>query len=231
MSSSSGSSATPGRSDAESMIAEARKALWVMVSFLVIIWIVQIVNSIDNYGLSLEYGIQAREVSSLPEVFSAPFLHNSWGHIEGNSGPLFIFGFLAAYRGVKKFLAVTVLIALVSGLGAWFISESHSVTAGASGVVFGYFGYIIVRGLFDRHRIDIVIGLVMALCFAYQFTSLLPTAAGISWQGHLFGFIGGVLGGWIFRERGRRQPADTTPSLPDLTTPLGNPPAPKTPDA
>jgi membrane associated rhomboid family serine protease len=213
------------------VLAEARKALWVMVGFLAIIWIVQIVNSIDNYGLSREYGIEARDVGSLPEVFSAPFLHFSWGHIEGNSGPLFIFGFLAAYRGVKKFFAVTVLIALVSGLGAWFISESHSITAGASGVIFGYFGYILVRGLFDRHLIDIVIGLVMALCFAYQFTSLLPTQASVSWQGHLFGFIGGVLGGWIFRDRGHRKPAATTPSLPDLTTPLGNPPAPKATDA
>jgi len=212
-----GDSVTPGPSDAESMIAEARKALWVMVGFLAIIWVVQIFNSIDDYGLSRDYGIEAREVGSLPEIFTAPFLHYSWAHIEGNSGPLFIFGFLAAYRGVKKFLAVTVLIVLLSGLGAWFISASQSVTAGASGIVFGYFGYIIVRGLFDRHRIDIVLGLVMALCFAYQFSALLPGETGVSWQGHLFGFVGGVLGGWIFRDR-RPKPAET-PTVTDLTIP------------
>jgi membrane associated rhomboid family serine protease len=199
------------------MIAEARKALWVMVAFLAILWLVQIFNAIDNYDLSRDYGIEAREVGSLPEIFSAPFLHYSWAHIEGNSGPLFIFGFLAAYRGVKKFIAVTVLIALISGLGAWFVSPSHSVTAGASGMVFGYFGYIIVRGLFDRHRIDIVLGLVMALCFAYQFSALLPGETGVSWQGHLFGFVGGVLGGWFFRDR-RPKPAET-PALADPTPP------------
>ena len=212
----------PGRSQAEAMIAEAKKALWVMVGLLAVMWLIQIINSLDNYGISKEFGIDAREPSSLPEIFSAPFLHFSWEHLEANSGPLFVFGFLAAYRGVKKWLAVTVLIVIASGLGVWFIAPSNAVTAGASGLVFGYFGYIIVRGLFDRHPIDIVIGLVMALCFAYQFSSLLPTDEQVSWQGHMFGFVGGIVGGWLFRERHRKAvPAgDTTPSLLDPATTL-----------
>jgi len=191
----------PTGSDAEALLAEARKALWVMVGFLAVVWILQIVNWLTDYSLSFDYGIRAREVGSLPEIFSSPFLHFSWAHIEGNSGPLFIFGFLAAYRGVKKFLWVTLLIVVVGGLGAWFTESDQTVLAGASGVVFGYFGYIIVRGLFDRRPIDLVIGLVMALCFAYQFAALLPTEEGVSWKGHLFGFVAGVLGGWLFRER------------------------------
>lgn len=204
------------------MIAEARKALWIMVGFLAVIWIVQIFNAIDNYQLSGNYGIRARDVGSLPDILSAPFLHISWSHIEGNSGPLFIFGFLAAYRGVRKFLAVTILIVLVSGIGAWLTNQSHTVAVGASGVVFGYFGYILVRGIFDRHLIDIVLGLVMALCFAYQFSVLLPTA-GIDWQGHAFGFAAGLIGGWVFRDRrpraaGATQPTPDTPALATTTT-------------
>ncbi|HEX3589188.1 MAG TPA: rhomboid family intramembrane serine protease [Pseudonocardiaceae bacterium] len=189
------------------MIAEAKKAFWVMVAVLGLIWIVQIVNWADQYRLSFEYGIRTRDVASLPDIISSPFLHFSFSHIEGNSGPLFIFGFLAAYRGVRKFLWVTLLVMLTSGLGTWFTAPGGSVSAGASGVVFGYFAYIIVRGAFDRHRIDIVIGLVMALCFAYQFTVLLPTE-GVDWQGHVFGFAGGVLGGWLFRQR---RPKQVTP--------------------
>jgi membrane associated rhomboid family serine protease len=131
--------------------------------------------------------------------------------MEGNSGPLFIFGFLAAFRGVKKFLSLTVLIVLVSGIGAWLTSAPGTVTAGASGVVFGYFGYVIVRGFFDRHRLDIAVGLVMALCFAYQFTVLLPHR-GISWQGHLFGFVAGIAGGWFLRDR-RRGGGNAKPEL------------------
>jgi membrane associated rhomboid family serine protease len=183
-----------------SVVAEARKALFVMVGFLAILWIVQIVNFADGYQLTFSYGIRPRDVASLPDVLAAPFLHFSWAHIEGNSGPLFIFGFLAAYRGVMKFAGVTLLVILTSGLVAWFTESAGSVGAGASGVVFGYFGYIIVRGLFDRHAIDVLIGAVMALCFAYQFTVLLP-ARGIGWQAHVGGLAGGILAGWVFRER------------------------------
>jgi membrane associated rhomboid family serine protease len=196
-----------GTGDAESVLAEARKALFVMVAFIAIIWIVQIANWADHYQLSAEYGIRPRDAGSLPDIFSAPFLHFSWAHIEGNSGPLFIFGFLAAYRGVRKFLGVTLLVAITSGLGAWFFESTNSVGAGASGIVFGYFGYIIVRGLFDRHPIDLVIGLVMALSFAYQFTVLLPQH-GIGWQDHIGGLVGGVIAGWLFRDLRRHgQPA------------------------
>jgi membrane associated rhomboid family serine protease len=207
-----------GRPDAEATIAEAKKALWVMVAVLGVIWIVQIVNWADQYRLSFEFGIRARDVASLPDIISSPFLHFSFSHIEGNSGPLFIFGFLAAYRGVRKFLWVTLLVMLTSGLGTWFTAPGGSVSAGASGVVFGYFGYLIVRGAFDRHRIDIVIGLVMALCFAYQFAVLLPTE-GVDWQGHAFGFAGGVLGGWLFRQRRAKQMTGPAPTL-SLTAPL-----------
>jgi membrane associated rhomboid family serine protease len=195
-----------GTGDAATVLAEAQKALFVMVAFIAILWIVQIANWADHYQLSVQYGIRPRDAGSLPDLFSAPFLHFSWAHIEGNSGPLFIFGFLAAYRGVGKFLGVTLLVAITSGLGAWFFESTNSVGAGASGVVFGYFGYIIVRGLFDRHLVDLVIGLVMALSFAYQFTVLLPQH-GIGWQDHIGGLVGGVVAGWVFRERRRRKPA------------------------
>ncbi|MFC5826414.1 rhomboid family intramembrane serine protease [Nonomuraea insulae] len=190
---------------AEIMIAEARKALWVMVGFLAVIWILQVVNWASGYALGLEFGLRPWHPDSLADIATSPFLHWSWDHIEANSGPLFIFGFLSAYRGVAKFFGVTGFIVLVSGLGEWFTADPGSVGAGASGVLFGYFGYVLVRGAFDRHLIDIVVGLVMALCFAYQFAGLLPQE-GIGWQAHLFGFLAGVVGGWVFRDR-RPKPA------------------------
>jgi membrane associated rhomboid family serine protease len=211
------------------MIAEARKALFVMVGFLAILWIIQIANWADHYQLTFEYGIRPRDAASLPDILTAPFLHFSWAHIEGNSGPLFIFGFLAAYRGVKKFFGVSVLIIIVSGIGAWLISPAGSDTVGASGVIFGYLGYVLVRGIFDRHRIDIVIGLVMALCFAYQFADLLPQNNGVSWQAHVFGFAAGIVGGWFFRERRPKKakevagPAATPPLFDPTTTLLDKP--------
>jgi membrane associated rhomboid family serine protease len=202
--------------DAESLLAEARKALFVMVGFLAILWIIQLVNVADHYQLTINYGIRPRDVKSLPDIVSAPFLHVSWTHIESNSGPLFIFGFLAAYRGVVRFLGLTGLVVLASGFAAWFTGTPGTIGVGASGVVFGFLGYILVRGFFDRRGIDILLGLVMALCFAYQFTVLLPQN-GIGWQAHIGGLAAGVVGGWIFRDRSGavRGAAAVTAATPD----------------
>jgi len=206
---------TLGTGDAESVLAEARKALFVMVGFLALLWFIQLINVADSYKLSFDYGIRPRDLGSLPDILIAPFLHVSWTHIEGNSGPLFIFGFLAAYRGVGRFLGLTAVIIIVSGLAAWFTGSPQTYGVGASGLVFGYLGYILVRGFFDRHGVDIMIGLVMALCFAYQFTVLLPHA-GIGWQAHIGGLAAGVVGGWMFRDR---RPALTSAATasPELT--------------
>jgi len=199
---------TLGTDDPATVLAEARKALFIMAGLIAVIWIIQIVNWADHYQLTYHYGITPHDVGSLPYILTAPFLHFNWAHIEGNSGPLFIFGFIAAYRGIKKFLGVTVLIVLTSGLAAWLTESGGSVGAGASGLVFGYFGYIMVRGFFDRHAIDLLIGAVMALSFAYQFTVLVPQA-GIGWQAHIGGLVGGVLGAWVFRDR---RPSKTRPA-------------------
>jgi membrane associated rhomboid family serine protease len=213
---------TLGTANPATVLAEARKALFIMAGFIAVIWIVQIVNWADHYQLTLHYGIRPHDAGSLPDIITAPFLHFSWAHIEGNSGPLFIFGFIAAYRGIPRFLGVTVLIVLTSGLAAWLTESAGSVGAGASGVVFGYFGYIMVRGFFDRHAIDLLIGAVMALSFAYQFTVLVPQA-GIGWQAHIGGLAGGVLAGWVFRDRRSGKTAATgkpAPARPAAAGPL-----------
>ncbi|MGW1397455.1 rhomboid family intramembrane serine protease [Streptomyces sp. NPDC002405] len=144
------------------------------------------------------------DLGTLPDILTAPFLHWSWAHIESNSGPLFIFGFLAAYRGVARFLGLSLLVAVTSGLTVWFLERGGVETVGASGLIFGYFGYVVVRGLFDRHLIDTLIGIVMAASFAYMLTVAVPGTPGVSWLGHLGGLIGGLAGAWLFRDRRAR---------------------------
>ena len=212
---------TLGIGDAETVLTGARRALFVMTGILVVIWALQIANYADSYNLTHSYGIAPRHVSSLPDILFAPLLHFSWTHIEGNSGPLFIFGFLAAYRGLGKFAAVTAIVVLTSGLAAWFFEATNSVGAGASGVVFGYFGYIMVRGLFDRHVIDLLLGAVMALCFAYQFAVLLPHQ-GIGWQAHVGGLLGGIVSGWVLRDRRATASAGGTAGASAAIEPAGS---------
>ncbi|MGE5287784.1 MAG: rhomboid family intramembrane serine protease [Micromonosporaceae bacterium] len=199
-----------GSGSAEVILAgvrEARKALFVMVGFIVVIWALQIANWAGHYGLDTSYGIIPRNVLRLPDIFIAPFLHFSWSHIEANSGPLFVFGFLAAYRGVWRFVSVTVLIAITSGMAIWFFASTNTLTVGASGLIFGYFGYVVARGLIDRNLIDALVGAVMALSFAYLVTVAVPGTPGVSWIGHLGGLVGGVAAGWLFRSRRGKVPA------------------------
>jgi membrane associated rhomboid family serine protease len=107
----------PRRRATEIDVDEARKAFFLMVGFIALIWVLQVVNWADQYRLDASYGILPHDVARLPDIFTAPFLHASWDHIEGNSGPLFIFGLLAAYRGVVRFLGVTALVAVTTGMG------------------------------------------------------------------------------------------------------------------
>ena len=159
---------------AEIDVAEARKAFFLMVGFIALIWVLQIFNWADHYRLDYDYGILPRSIGRLPQIFSAPFLHFSWDHIEGNSGPLFVFGLLAAYRGVNKFLGVTLIVAVTSGLAVWLFQGGNELTVGASGLIFGYFGYVLSRGVFDRNLIDALAALVMALSYAYILTVAIP---------------------------------------------------------
>ncbi|MET9877952.1 rhomboid family intramembrane serine protease [Actinacidiphila glaucinigra] len=191
----------PGAVRPEEMIAEARKAFFVVFGFLAVVWLLQVANYTGHYALSRDYGVVSGDVGTLPNVLTAPFLHWSWAHIESNSGPLFVFAFLAAYRGVGRFLALSLLVAVTSGLAVWFFEQGNADTVGASGLIFGYFGYVVVRGLFDRHLIDTLIGIVMAASFAYMLTVAVPGTPGVSWLGHLGGLVGGLVGAWLFRDR------------------------------
>jgi len=194
------------RRAAEIDVDEARKAFFLMVGFIALIWILQIANWADHYHLDGSYGILPRSLGHLGDIFTAPFLHFSWDHIEGNSGPLFVFGLLAAYRGVVKFLGVTLVVAITSGLAVWLFQGGNELTVGASGLIFGYFGYVLTRGIIERNLIDALAAVVIGLSYAYILTVAIPGAHGVSWIGHLGGLIGGIASGWIFRTRRGRLP-------------------------
>jgi membrane associated rhomboid family serine protease len=190
-----------------------RNALIVMGAFLALIWLLQVVNWADHYQLDQEYGILPRSVGRLGDIFTAPFLHENWKHIEGNSLPLFVLGVAAAYRSLLRFAALTVFVAITSGLTVWFFQSGTTVTIGASGIIFGYFGYVLVRGIVDRNWIDLLVGLLAGAAYWSILAVALPGTPGISWLGHVGGLAGGVAGAWLLRTRrtavpaGSRQPA------------------------
>jgi membrane associated rhomboid family serine protease len=182
-------------------IIQARRALFLMIGFLALIWAIQVANWADSYRLDGTWGILPHHLGRLDDIFTAPFLHFSWQHIEGNSVPLFVLGFLAAYRGVGKFLLVTLIVAITSGLAVWVFQSGNELTVGASGLIFGYFGYVLARGVFARNLIDIVVGIVAGAAYWYILAVAIPGTPGVSWLGHAGGLVGGVLAGWVLRPR------------------------------
>ncbi|GGU64174.1 rhomboid family intramembrane serine protease [Streptomyces albospinus] len=191
------------------MTSRARSAVCLMLGWIALLWVLEGVDLVSGNALD-SFGIQPREPTGLLDVVPAAFIHFGFGHLAANTLPLLVLGFVAALRsGIRRFLAVVLLIILVSGVGVWLTAAPHSNTAGASGVVFGLFGFLLVRGFIERKLLDIGIGVAVGAVYGSIVWGALPTDSGISWQAHLFGLIGGVLAAFVFRERGRAVTAGT----------------------
>jgi membrane associated rhomboid family serine protease len=161
-------------------------------ALVAILWAVEIVNALDSYRLDSD-GIVPRSFSHLYGIVCAPFLHASFGHLLSNTVPFVILGAAIALAGAGRLLLVSLIVALVSGIGTWLTAPAGSVTVGASGVVFGYATYLISRGLFNRKLVEVGLGAVVLVVFGGALIYDLIPHTGISWQAHLFGGIGGVI--------------------------------------
>ena len=194
--------------------ARWQQALIVPVALIIAMVLVQIANTFDGDWLTRNAGIRPRTVDGLVGIVTAPFVHGGWGHLLSNAVPFLIFGFLVMVNGARQFIAVTVVVWLISGLGVWVVGGSGSVVVGASGIVFGWLAYLVVRGAFNRNAWQIVVGLVLLAGWGSIFWGVLPGANQISWQAHLFGALGGVLAAFLAaRGTGARRPKPK-PALP-----------------
>ncbi|OII61894.1 rhomboid family intramembrane serine protease [Streptomyces sp. CC53] len=184
-----------------------RAAAWLMAGWIALLWLLEVADVLTGHALD-PYGISPREAEELRDVVPAAFLHFGFGHVAANTVPLLVFGFLAALGGIRRFLAVAAMIIAVDGLGVWLVSPAYSNTAGASGLVFGLFGYLVVRGFVDRKALDIGVGLVIGLVWGSTILlGISPTQSDVSWQGHLFGLVAGVAAAFGFRRRPGRAAA------------------------
>ena len=182
-------------------------SLILLVVFVGAIWVVELVNIFMGHGLSA-YGILPRTQEGLKGIPLSPFLHAGIGHVLSNTIPLLALGGLTALRAKGAFLWVSLAIILIGGTGVWVIGRS-AVHVGASGLVFGYFGYLVAKGWYDRSFLSILVAVVVIVVFGWgMLFGILPVGGFISWEGHLCGLLAGGFVAWLTRTR-RNQPQST----------------------
>ena len=178
-----------------------RAFLWrvaTLAAFVALLWAVQVVNWITGYGLNPAFGLIPRQLDGLDGVVAMPLLHGSFAHLMANTPPLLVMGGLLVATTTRALLPVnTIVIGLGGGL-VWLFGGS-AIHIGASGLVFGWFGFLIARGLVDRSLITLGAALVVGVIYGSFLWGVLPGQPGVSWEAHLFGAIAGVAAAVLVR--------------------------------
>ena len=173
--------------------------------FVVLLWVLEIVDVVSGNQLD-EYGVRPRDEEGLVGVVLAPVLHHGWDHLVGNTVPVLVLGFLTLVSGLARGLAATAVIWVVAGIGVWLFAGEGSIHLGASSLIFGWIVYLVVRGFLTGHPREILVGVAVFLLYGGALLGVLPGQPGISWQGHLFGALGGLLAARLLsRPRGARR--------------------------
>ena len=176
-----------------------------IVILLGVIWAVEVVNIVLGHGLA-SWGILPRTASGLIGIPLAPFLHGGIAHAVSNTVPLAILGGLALMAGQSRFWEGTFLIVVISGALVWAFARG-AYHIGASSLVFGYFGILLGRAVFERGLLSFALAAVTVALYGGIVWGVLPSRAHISFEAHLFGLIAGVLVAWLERRFGDTRPS------------------------
>jgi membrane associated rhomboid family serine protease len=195
---------------ARSRVLPARpgQAAMIITAFTGVLYLTEAVDTLLGGSLDAD-GIRPRHLDGLEGILWAPLLHHGWQHLAANTVPVLVLGFLALAGGVGQFVAVTATIWLVGGLGTW-LTGNPGVHLGASILIFGWLVFLLTRGFFARSPAHMVLALVLFAVWGGVLWGVLPGTAGVSWQGHLFGALGGLIGAQIVSRADRSGTADRT---------------------
>ena len=184
----------------DSSLTYHKNVLWVPIVAIVAIWLIYWVEITFGYNFNT-YGILPREIKGLRGVLFSPFIHSDASHLSSNSIPLFVL--LASLFYFYRKIAHKVLIygILFSGLFCWIIARD-SYHIGASGVIYLLFSFIFFSGIIRKHYRLIAMSLVVIFLYGGMIWFIIPTEDRISWEGHLSGFLIGLLFAFLYRKKG-----------------------------
>lgn len=183
---------------------ELKTQISILAGFITTFWVVEIVDLLIYHGKLDQYGIYPRHIFGLRGILWSPFLHGNLPHLIANTGPFLILGWLVMVQETTDFFWVTAITMLVAGGGVWLFG-APAYHIGASSLIFGYLGFLLFRGLFERNIASIALSLLVGFIYGGLIWGVLPGQPGISWEGHLFGLIGGVLAARFLANRKRIQ--------------------------
>lgn len=180
----------------QNLAQHLRIHIGILGGFVVVIWLLEFADWAMGGSLD-QFGIIPRQLVGLRGIIAAPVLHGDFAHVAANTVPFVILGWFVLLRGTRTFAIVAALALFIGGLGTWLIAPSTSIHIGASGLVFGFLGYLIFRGYFERSWQSIAWSIVVLLLYGGMLLGILPIAMSVSWQMHLFGFIGGGVAAYL----------------------------------
>tara|TARA_R110002072_G_scaffold1598_6_gene13586 strand:- start:2232 stop:2816 length:585 start_codon:yes stop_codon:yes gene_type:complete len=174
-------------------------ALKAVVILVAVMWVVEFLNSLLGHRLNA-WGIHPRNTQSLPGILLWPLLHGGYGHLLMNTTPLLVMGFFVALRGVRSFVFSSLFILLIGGLGVWLFGRD-AIHVGASGLVFGYFGFLVALAWFERSLLTFAVASLVIFYYGGIIYGVLPQDEFVSWEGHLFGLIAGIMAANLFARK------------------------------
>lgn len=167
--------------------------------FIVLLWAVEIVNLVLGHSLNQWFGLEPRRISGLVGIPAMPLLHGGLGHLAANTASLLVLGIIGLAVAPRRFWFATFVIVLVSGLAVWLLARP-GVVVGASGLVFGWFGFVIALGALERSARTLIGALLVILLYGGMIWGVLPLDGPmVSWEAHLFGALAGVAAAALFR--------------------------------
>ena len=169
-----------------------------LAAFVGLLWVVQVVNWITGYGFNAAFGLIPRHVSGLDGVIAMPLLHGSFAHLLTNTPPLLVMGGLLVATATRALLAVNAAVIGLGGGLVWLFGSS-AIHIGASGLVFGWFGFLVARGFVDRSPVTLGAALLVGFLYGSILWGVLPGQTGVSWEAHLFGAIAGAAAAFLVR--------------------------------
>lgn len=174
--------------------------LWWPLALVALIWAVQVVNVLTGYALNGWLGLVPRSLAGLDGVLFMPLLHGSLAHAAANTVPLAVLGALMVVTARRVLWPATGVIVVLGGFGVWLFG-SPALHVGASGLIFGWFGFLVVRGFVSRQLVPLLVAIGVAAVYGAMIWGVLPGRAGVSWEAHLFGALAGAAAAWWLRGR------------------------------